>query len=79
MNITLTDDMRRFIDAKVQSGEYASEEDVLRAGVARLMWEDQFAPGEMERLIAAGEADIGRGDVVDGEQVFAKLPEMRRA
>ena len=78
MGITLTEEMRRFIDAKIQSGEYASEEDVLRAGITRLMSEDDFAPGEMEGLIAQGEADIARGDVIEGEQVFAELREMRK-
>ena len=78
MSIAMTEEMRRFIEGKVRSGEYASEADVLRAGIARLMWEDDFAPGEMERLIAKGEADMARGDVVEGEQVFAELREMRK-
>ena len=78
MSIAWPDEMRRFIDAKIQSGEYTSEDEVLRAGVARLMSEDEFAPGEMERLIAQGEADIARADVADGEQVFAELREMRK-
>lgn len=78
INISISAAMRRFIDERVKSGEYASVEDVVRAGIARLMSEDDFEPGEMERFIAKGEADIARGDVIDGEQVFGELCAIER-
>jgi len=34
---------------------------------------DDFSPGELDRLIAEGEADIARGRVRDGEEVFRRL------
>ena len=78
INISISAAMRRFIDERVKSGEYASADDVVRAGIARLMSEDDFEPGEMERLIAKGEADIAQGEVIDGEQVFDELRQMRK-
>jgi putative addiction module CopG family antidote len=79
ITISLSAAMRRFIDERVKSGEYTSTDDVVRAGIARLMSDDDFQPGEMERLIAQGEADIARGDVIDGEQVFDELRQMRKS
>ena len=79
LKITLPQAIRRFIEERVKSGEYASPDDVVRAGIARLMSEDDFGPGEMARLIAEGEADIARGDVIDGEQVFEELRQLRKS
>jgi hypothetical protein len=54
---------------------------VVRAGLASLELHGDFEAGEMERLLAEGEADVQRGDLYDGDGVFrelAKASEERR-
>jgi len=77
MNISLTPKLKKFVDKKVKAGDYASPEDVVCAAVERLMQED-FAPGELAALVAVGEAELQRGDVIDGEEVFNEMREMQR-
>ena len=77
MNISLSPKLKQFVDRKVKAGAYASAEDVVRAAVERFMQED-FAPGELAALVAVGEAELQRGDVIDGEEVFAEMREMRK-
>lgn len=38
-----------------------------------------FAPGELDRLLAEGEADIERGDLHDGDEAFRELDELSAA
>lgn len=75
MELNLDARMRKFIEAKVETGEFQSPEEVVSTALALLMHEDrhEFEPGELARLVAEGEADVARGDVLDGEEVFEKL------
>jgi putative addiction module CopG family antidote len=73
MEVSISSRMQKFVEEKVKAGEYASAEEVVEAGLASLEQQEQtgdFAPGELDRLPAEGEKDIGEGDLVDGEQVF---------
>ena len=47
-------------------------------GITSLQIHGDFAPGELEHLLAEGEADIAAGHLVDGEQVFRELDQMSR-
>jgi putative addiction module CopG family antidote len=61
MNVNLSPAMKEFVDRKLQAGEYQSAEQVLEAGLAILQQQEtrpDFAPGELDALIAVGEADI---------------------
>jgi hypothetical protein len=63
----------------MKRGGYASPEDALLAGLASLEQQEgfgDFKAGELDALIAAGEADIARGDVEDAEQVFSELRQL---
>ena len=78
MNLTLSPGMQEFIERKLQAGEYQSAEQVVEAGLAVLQQQESskdFAPGELEGLIAVGQADIDAGNVYDGEEVFRELEE----
>jgi antitoxin ParD1/3/4 len=77
MNVSLDPELQKFVDEKVSAGEYPSADEVVRAGLKRLMHEDDFAPGELNALIAVGEAELQRGETVDGEEVFRELRELR--
>ncbi len=39
----------------------------------------EFSSGELDRLLAEGEADIERGDVHDGEEVFREIDQLSAA
>ena len=76
MNVSLPDRVRKLIEARLRSGQYATAEDVISAAVVHLDQHEQLAaPGakELDALIAEGEADIERGDVLDLDEVFAEL------
>lgn len=82
MTVSLSTRMQRFVEIKVQNGEYGSPDEVIEAGLAMLEQQERygdFAPGELDRLLAEGEADIERGDLYDGEQVFRELDELSAA
>ena len=63
MNIPLTDEMKSFVQKKVESGAFPSEEAVLQEAVRRFRQEDQ----------AQGHADIGgkaaEEDLIDYEAI----------
>ena len=79
MNVTLSPGMQQFIERKLRAGEYQSPEQVVEAGLAVLQQQEStkdFAPGELERLIAAGQADIDAGKVYDGDEVFREIADL---
>jgi Arc/MetJ-type ribon-helix-helix transcriptional regulator len=84
MNLSLAPETERLIHERMKSGQYQTPDDVVAAAIAALDREERsegpgdFAPGELDELIAEGEADIARGDVLDGDEVFA-LRRARRA
>jgi hypothetical protein len=41
--------------------------------------ESHFPAGELDRLLAEGEADIAKGDLHDGDEVFRDLDELSAA
>ena len=78
MNLTLPPQIQKLIDERVRSGKYKTPEDVVAAAVATLEQQEQlgdFAPGELDRLLAEGEA--GDADL-DGEEVLRELRELRQ-
>jgi antitoxin ParD1/3/4 len=58
----------RVVDAKVRSGAYQSAEDVVREGLGLIN-----AREELRQAIAAGAAQLDRGQGIPGEQVFEEL------
>jgi len=74
--MTLPPDIQKLVDERVLSGRYATSEDVVRAGLSLLQQTEQlgsFAPGELDAMLAEGEADIAAGNVVDADEFFAEL------
>jgi antitoxin ParD1/3/4 len=82
MDITLSPKMQAFIDRKMRAGEYTSPAEVIEAGLANLEQQEQlgdFAPGELDALLAEGQADIDQGRVYNGAEVFRELDAMSAA
>jgi antitoxin ParD1/3/4 len=81
MNLTLRTDIQKLIDDRVKNGAYQSAEDVVAAGLVSLRQQEQagdFAPGELDKLLAVADAEIDRGEVLDGEEVFRELRALGR-
>ncbi|MGB3265764.1 MAG: type II toxin-antitoxin system ParD family antitoxin [Microcoleus sp.] len=86
MNITLKPDHNKFIEAQVKSGKYSSVDEVIAAALELLAdrsdlqqsdgyqeWVDETRP-----KVAAGLAQLERGEGIDGEVVIARLREKFR-
>ncbi|MGB7158076.1 MAG: type II toxin-antitoxin system ParD family antitoxin [Tepidisphaeraceae bacterium] len=75
MQVSLKPAIQRFIDEQVKAGRFANAEDVLEAGVARLMLDP--APDELDAddlaTIAESEVQIRRGEALDWKDVSAQL------
>jgi putative addiction module CopG family antidote len=72
MNLALKPKLKRFVENQVKAGRYDSPNDVVAAGLNRLMQDDRdfrFAAGELQRLVDDGEANIARGNVLSLQQV----------
>lgn len=81
MNVSLTPKLEKYIQSKVDSGRYTSASEVVREALrlleekekerARALKEFQ---AELDRRIAEAEA----GELLDGEEVFARIREKSR-
>jgi antitoxin ParD1/3/4 len=71
MNVSLTPELEKFVEGKVESGLYNNASEVVREGLRllkehdeiRLKWREQIERGWLQ-----GQA----GQVVDGEEAFRK-------
>jgi antitoxin ParD1/3/4 len=67
-NINLTPQMDEFVDAKIQSGQYANASEVLRAGLRALEQEEKEDRARLKAIraaVLAGErSGIAEGDVI---------------
>jgi len=90
MNISLTSELEQLVKDKVNSGRYHSVSEVM--GEALRLLDERDACGglcqrvreqrlaELKAKIQVGIEALDRGEVVDGEEVFAEIEEdIRRA
>jgi antitoxin ParD1/3/4 len=76
MQLSLPPEIQKLIEDRVRSGQYQSSEDVIAAALSTLNQQEtfgDFAANELEALLAEGERDITKGDVLDADQAFAAL------
>lgn len=71
MNVRLGK-FEEWVQRRVESGDYASSAEVIRAGL-RLLKEDEEWRADVRRKIAEGAADLRAGRLVDGDEAFARL------
>jgi antitoxin ParD1/3/4 len=76
MNVSLTPELERYINEKVECGSYRSASEVVRESV-RLMQrveEDRAARlAALRRDIDEAVAQMDRGEGIDGEEAFAEI------
>ncbi len=76
MNVSLTPEVEQFIQRQVESGKYASPDEVILAALRAFEERERIYKGRFEELrgeIAIGVEASERGEVVDGEIVFSQL------
>ncbi len=77
MTISLGPEAQKLLQQRMSRGGYATADEAVLAALAALEQQENFgdfAPGELDQLLAEGEAS---GEVLDGEQVLAELRELR--
>jgi Arc/MetJ-type ribon-helix-helix transcriptional regulator len=73
MVVSLKPELQRLVEEKVKAGLFPSAEALVNAAVQQVVDDDDLEPGEMERLLAVGEAQAREGRFVDGDATFARL------
>jgi putative addiction module CopG family antidote len=75
MTISLSPELKKYVEEQVRAGRFRSPEEVVEAGLARLMLDPPADALDDEDLAAIdeSEAQIARGEDLDFAQVSAKL------
>ncbi len=75
MNVTLKPELTKFVQDKVDAGEYASAEELLEAAVARLIFDPKCEQLDEQSLAAMeeGESQLDRGQAIPVEEAFHQL------
>lgn len=73
MAVTLTPEREELVRQKVQTGLFPSPEALVNAAVAQVVQADDFSHGELDALLAIGEADAQDGHLADGEEAFDQI------
>ena len=75
MNITLSPELKKFVEEKVKAGEFQSPAQVVEAGLARLMLDPP--PDELDddtlAAIDRAEAQLDRGEGIPLKEAFERL------
>jgi antitoxin ParD1/3/4 len=74
MNVSLTPELEKFVDGKVESGLYNNASEVIREGL-RLLKEHDEIRVKWRESIERGWLQAQAGQVVSGEEVFRKADE----
>ena len=72
MNVSLTEELERFVDGKVESGLYNNASEVVREGLRLLKENDEFR-ARVRESIERGWAQAQAGEMLDGPTIMAEL------
>ena len=80
MSLSIPPEVERAIHERVESGQYPSAEDVLRAAMEALDREQNcgLSLEELRREVQIGLDDLDQGRSLSGDEVLARLREMRK-
>jgi antitoxin ParD1/3/4 len=74
MNISLTPELEKFVDDKIESGVYGNASEVIRESLRLLKEHDEMRVKWREQ-IEQGWLQAQRGELVDGNVAFDRLEE----
>lgn len=80
--MSLSAKVQKLLEARARQGGYGAADDVVIAALAALENQSkagEFKPGELQTLLDEGDADIERGNVIDGRQALEERRRGRRA
>jgi antitoxin ParD1/3/4 len=79
MEISLSPELEKYLQSKVETGRYASASEVIREALSLLERKEEqdlaSFHAELDRRIAS----LDRGEGIDGEKFFASLKERTKA
>jgi antitoxin ParD1/3/4 len=78
MNVSLTPELEKFVDGKVESGLYNNASEVVREGLRLLKEHDEIRVKWREQ-IERGWLESQRGEVVDGPTAMAEIKARAKA
>jgi antitoxin ParD1/3/4 len=81
MNVSLTPELEKYIQTKVETGRYTSASEVVREALRLLEQKEQErerALKEFRAKLDQGLAEADAGELLDGEEVFARIREKSR-
>jgi putative addiction module CopG family antidote len=73
MNLSLNSHVQKLIEERVNSGQYATPEDVVAAAIMTLDQQERlgdFEAGELDDLLAEGERSIEQDGTLAGDEAF---------
>jgi antitoxin ParD1/3/4 len=76
MNVSLTPELEAFVTAKVETGMYGSQSEVVREGLRLLRERDRVMEARLQDLrseVAEGLEQARRGELIPGDQVREKI------
>ncbi len=73
-SVTLGNHFSQFVDGKIQEGRFESTSEAIRAGL-RLLEQQETQLSLLRQKLAIGEAQLDRGEGVDGETFMNELIE----
>ena len=79
VNVSLTPQLDAFLQSRVKSGQYQTASEVVREALRLLQHQEKQREESLKQLKAKlrrGAAQAGRGDLLDGDQVFQELREL---
>jgi antitoxin ParD1/3/4 len=82
MNVNLTPELESMIQAKVRSGLYNNQSEVVREALRLMAEQERLREAHLVRLrdaLAEGLAQADRGDLQDGPEVVESLREFLRS
>ena len=82
MEVDLKPDVESYVKAQLEGGRFASVSDLVNEAVREFQSHeelDRIPTEELRRKVAVGLDASARGEVLDAEEVFARLEERNRA
>ena len=71
-SVTIGEHFSSFIDNKIEEGRFESTSEAVRAGL-RLLEEDEAKLSAIRSKLAVGEAQLDRGEFVNGDEFIKEL------
>lgn len=73
MQIALSEELKRFVDEKLQSGDYSTMDEVVADAISRWKANEEIDPNLLRRKVDQGRIEADRGQLLDSNEVFREI------